>query len=93
METDVRRNETESRYELDVDGELVGIAEYVETDRVVVFPHTVIDPEHQGQGLGAVLVQAALDDVRRSGRSVVASCWYVDQFITENRDYQDLLAS
>ncbi len=88
----VTKNETASRYELHVDGELAGIADYVERDDAVVLPHTEIDGARRGQGLGAVLVQGALDDVRPTGRKVVPSCWYVAQFIDENPSYKDLVA-
>lgn len=88
----VTKNEAASRYELHVDGELAGIADYVERDGTVVLPHTVIDGSRRGQGLGAVLVQGALDDIRPSGRTVVPSCWYVAEFIDEHPSYKDLLA-
>lgn len=89
----VTKNEEAGRYELHVDGDLAGIAEYVEREGTVVLPHTEIDGSRRGQGLGAVLVQGALDDIRPSGRTVVPSCWYVAQFIDENPSYKDLLAS
>ena len=57
-----------------------------------MFPHTEIEPALRGRGYGAVLVQGALDDVRRSGRTVVPRCWYVAQFIEEHAEYGDLLA-
>jgi uncharacterized protein len=81
-----------SRYALRVDDELVGVADYVERDGVLVFPHTEILPTHRGRGLAAQLVQYALDDVRRSGRSVIASCWFVADFIDEHPEYRDLVA-
>lgn len=89
----VTKNEAAARYELHVDGEVVGIADYVERGDNVVLPHTVIDGPRRGQGLGAVLVQGVLDDVRPTGRKVVPSCWYVAQFIDENPSYRDLLAT
>ena len=88
----VTKNEAASRYELHVDGELAGIADYVERDGTVVLPHTEIDGRRRGQGLGAVLVQGALDDIRPTGRTVVPSCWYVAQFIDENPEYRFLVA-
>lgn len=91
MANEVRRNPDQSRYELFVDGQLVGIAEYRVSGDYVVFPHTVINRDRRGTGLGAQLVQAALDDVRPSGRRVVAQCWYVAEFIDEHPEYQDLL--
>ncbi len=92
---EVRRNDALSRDELLVGGELVGRATYEAggaDGEVLVFPHTVIDPAHRGQGLGARLVKGALDDVRMSGRRVVPRCWYVAAFIDEHPDYADLLA-
>jgi predicted GNAT family acetyltransferase len=91
MDMVVRDNPERSRYELLVDDAVVGIADYVINDQVVVFPHTVIDTEHRGRGLGAMLVAGALDDVRRAGRTVVPRCWFVAEFIERNADYADLL--
>ena len=89
----VMRNEERSRYELLVDGEVVGFAEYRPgAGGRVVFPHTVIDADRRGQGLGAVLVRGALDDVRARGGAVEPRCWYVAQFIDENPEYQPLLS-
>jgi predicted GNAT family acetyltransferase len=88
-----RRNPERSRYEL-VDGEeVVAFADYSESSGVVVFPHTVVTPRLRGRGLGATLVRQALDDVRASGRRVVATCWYVADFIEANPDYRDLRAA
>jgi predicted GNAT family acetyltransferase len=93
MATEVQRNDERSRYELLIDGELVGIADYHERGNTVIVPHTEIERSRRGQGLGAVLVRHVLDDLRGSGRSVVPACWYVAQFIDEHPEYQDLLAA
>jgi uncharacterized protein len=96
LETDlrVRHHPAASRYELYVDDDLAGIADYRETsDGSLLFPHTEIDPARRGQGLGAVLVEGALDDVRRTGGTVVPQCWYVAQFIRERPEYRDLVAA
>ncbi|MCU1374344.1 MAG: N-acetyltransferase [Actinomycetia bacterium] len=90
---EVRRNDVEQRYELVVDGEVAGTADFrLDEDRVVL-PHTVIDPTRRGQGLGAILVKGALDDIRHAGRTVVPTCWYVAQYIDQHPDQRDLLAS
>jgi uncharacterized protein len=89
----VRRDVERSRYELVEDGTVIGFADYqADGDDVLVFPHTVIAPARRGQGLGAVLVRAALDDVRAAGRTVVPACWYVRDFIAAHPDYADLVA-
>jgi uncharacterized protein len=93
MTQEVRHAPERSRYELVVDGELVGVADYRPgPGGVVTFPHTVIAGHRRGQGLGAVLVRGALDAERAAGHTVVPTCWYVAQFIDEHPDYADLLA-
>jgi predicted GNAT family acetyltransferase len=92
MAVEVRDNPEEHRYEIVVDGRLSGIADYLVSGTSVVLPHTEIAPTLRGQGLGATLVRWALDDVRRSGRTVVAGCWYVARFIDDHPEYGDLLA-
>ena len=93
MATEVRHNPDASRYEIFVDDDLAGIADYRIAGDRIVFPHTQIDSARRGQGLGAVLVKGALDDVAPSGRAVVPSCWYVAEFIDEHPEYQALLES
>jgi predicted GNAT family acetyltransferase len=88
----VRKAEDRSRYELVEDGAVIGIADYAVEGDTVVLPHTVIDPQRRGEGLGAVLVQGALDDLRPTGRKVVPTCWYVAEFIEDHPRYADLLA-
>ena len=59
---------------------------------VVVFPHTEIEADRRGQGLGAELVRGALDDVRRTGghgRGPAAGT--SPSFIDENPEYHALL--
>lgn len=88
-----RDNETRSRFELLDGDDVVAFADYVVSRGAVVLPHTEVDPRRRGQGLGALLVGRALDELRRSGRRVVPACWFVAEFIQSNPDYQDLLAA
>jgi predicted GNAT family acetyltransferase len=90
--TEVRDNPEKSRYELLDDGRLVGVADYRPMGDTVAFPHTEIVPSRRKEGLGARLVQGALDDVRRKGAKVVPYCWFVAQFLDEHPGYADLRA-
>lgn len=93
MNPTVTRNDAASRYELTLDDRIVGVADFsIDGDRVVM-PHTVVDPARRGHGLAAVLVRAALDDVRAEGRRVVPQCWYVAQFVDDHPEYRDLIAT
>lgn len=88
---EVRDNPERSRYEITVDGKLAGVAEYDTVGTTVTFIHTEVDRATRERGLGAELVRAALDDVRASGRTVIAQCPFVTSFIKEHPEYADLL--
>jgi len=83
---------TDNRFELRVDGEMVGFADYRVQGERVVFPHTEIDPASEGRGYGGVLVRAALDDTRTQGLKAVPACSFVDDYINRNPQYADLRA-
>jgi predicted GNAT family acetyltransferase len=89
----VRRDDTQRRYELELEGQVAGFINFRETAGALDLVHTEVAPGHEGKGLAAQLVQHALDDARRSGRKVVPSCAYVARFIERHPAYNDLLAN
>lgn len=89
----VVHNTDEQRYEIHVDEILAGYTDAREDDTgVVVFPHTVVFEQFEGQGLASELVAGALDDVRVRGKKISAKCPYVARFVQKHSDYADLLA-
>jgi hypothetical protein len=88
----VANNPAQQRYELASGDRLLGIARYrPDGAEVLNFVHTEIEPSAEGQGYGSRLVQGALDDVRSSGKRVIASCRFVAAYIDEHPEYRDLL--
>ena len=82
MEPRVVDNPEALRYELRVGGELAGeIRYYLEDDGKVVLVHTEVDPSHKGQGLGDVLVQGTLDDLRERGIEYRVICPFVAAYL------------
>ncbi len=55
-----QHNPAESRYTIEVDGQVAGFADYVESGTVRDFNHTVVFDEFQGQGLSKPLIKEAL---------------------------------
>lgn len=93
MKLEVRRNDSERRYELVSDeGELIGLIDYRETDSVIDLFHAETNPAHGGKGYGSQMVEGALDDIRaRGGLTVRASCPFVSDFFGKHPEYADLL--
>ena len=88
------RDDGQGRYEaVTGSGEVVGFAAYQRQGGALVFPHTVVDPQHQDQGVGTALATAALDDARAKGLSVVPACEFFAVFLDQHEEYQDLVAA
>jgi predicted GNAT family acetyltransferase len=91
LDARVQDNPDELRYELRLDGNVVGHIRYrVEPDAIVLV-HTEVSPSLEGQGMGARLVAAALDDVRAKGLRVVPQCPFVAAYIRRHPEYADLV--
>ena len=73
---------------------MVSIADYRPRDdgTTLVFHHTLTQAAHRGNGYAALLVGQALDDVRASGRKVVPTCWFVDEYMGVHPELADLRA-
>jgi predicted GNAT family acetyltransferase len=89
----VRDAPERSRYEVTVDGQLAGHADYRDEGEVRVFVHTEVDDAFEGQGVGSTLAREALDDVRASGRSLVPRCPFIRAYIERHPDHEDLVSS
>ena len=81
MEPRVIDNPEELRYELWLGTELAGEIRYTREDGKVVLVHTEVEPRHTGEGLGNVLVQGALDDLRERGIEYVPVCPFVLDYL------------
>ena len=82
VEPRVVDNPEEHRYELWLDHRLAGeIRHAARDDGAIVLIHTEIDRELEGQGLGNLLVQGALDDLRARGIDYVPLCPFVRAYL------------
>jgi predicted GNAT family acetyltransferase len=88
----VQDNPAKGRYEALVGDDLAGFTTYDRTGELVVFIHTEVEPAFEGKGIGGRLASAALDDVRAHGRSVIAKCPFIAEYIQRHPAYADLLA-
>lgn len=87
----VEDNPAHSRFELRVDGELVGWAEYRPAGDSIIVAHTEIDERREGEGLGSVLVRGTLDHIRASGKAVIPTCEFTAAYIRRHPEYVELV--
>jgi predicted GNAT family acetyltransferase len=84
----------ESRYELRVGGQTVGLAAYrMRGDDRIVFLHTEVDDALEGRGLGSTLAGAALADAQRRGFTIVPLCPFIARYIQRHPEYEDAVAA
>ncbi|MHA6782381.1 GNAT family N-acetyltransferase [Pseudonocardia saturnea] len=80
-----------SRFEIRSGGELAGFARYRSDPGGITFVHTEIADGFAGQGLGGILVRAALDAARSRGLAVHPVCPFVRSWIAKHPEYADLV--
>jgi predicted GNAT family acetyltransferase len=91
MDVAVNDNPDAQRFEITVDGEPAGLAEYRRKPGIIAFIHTEIDSRFEGHGLGGKLVSVALDSVAEQNLAVLPFCPFVNHFIAEHSDYLPLV--
>lgn len=89
--TTIADNPEAHRYEVRVADALAAYAEYNLLKDAVMFTHTEVLPEYEGQGLGSRLAQHVLDDVRRRGLHAIPVCQFIAGYIRRHPEYQDLV--
>lgn len=85
------RDDAHRRYELHVEGTLVGFLTYRVSDGVVDLVHTEVPPAHGGKGYGGRLVRFALEDVRDQGLHAKPTCPFVARYITRHPEFASLV--
>ncbi|WP_209719249.1 GNAT family N-acetyltransferase [Marmoricola sp. OAE513] len=91
-DVEVSNNTELSRYEAHVDGRLAGFAEYHLRGSSIVFTHTEVADEFEGQGIGGAIVRQSLDEIRAAGQyDVVPICPFYKGWIGKHPDYADLV--
>jgi predicted GNAT family acetyltransferase len=80
-----------SRFEIRLDGDVIGKSYYQSEPGRRVFTHTEVDPEYQGQGLASQLIKVALDDTRDAELRLVPQCPAVAAYIAKHPEYVDIV--
>jgi predicted GNAT family acetyltransferase len=86
----VVHNVAAGRFEAKLDGD-VARADYRMVGDTMRIVHTEVPPAHEGKGIAAKLVRAALDYARANNLTVVPACSYVRSYMARHVETHDLL--
>jgi len=85
-------NPAAHRFEALVAGEVAAYAEYNSVATGLLFTHTEVLPQHEGQGIGSQLAKFALDAVRARGLHAIPVCQFIAGYIRRHPEYLDLVS-
>ena len=78
------------RYDIAVEGKVVGHADTADRADQRVFYHTEVDEEFGGRGLATILIEQALVSTRDDGKRIVAVCPTVAGVLEKHPDFSDI---
>jgi predicted GNAT family acetyltransferase len=93
MPIEIVDNSSQNRFEVLVDGKVAGFADYRLLPAKVVFTHTEVLPEYEGQGMASRLVGHALQASVDTGLRIVPVCPYVAQYIERHPEFKEYVDS
>src|SRR5215207_9186103 len=87
----IRDNPDRHRFEADLGGGEVAIAEYNLLSHIIMFTHTEVPEAFEGRGIGTKLIEFALAAARERGLQVIPICPFFAAYMKEHAEVQDLL--
>lgn len=83
MEYEVRHNEADNRFEIEIDG-LLSVIEYTIIGNVIDIYHTGVPQELSGRGIAASLAKTILEYAKENELEVKPTCSYVQKYIEKH---------
>ncbi|MCB8819792.1 GNAT family N-acetyltransferase [Microvirga rosea] len=90
MNGDIRDNVARSRFELEIDGQVV-FANYDRRDATLVIRYVEAPPALRGTGAADALMRGIVDIARTEGRTLMPLCSYASVWLRRHREFHDLV--
>lgn len=87
---DIINNQDAMRFEADLGGGKLALIEYMLAGKNIVFTHTEVPPEFEGQGIANQLAYVALEYAQQEGYKIQALCPFVAAYIRKHPEYQPI---
>lgn len=89
---DFVKNESQSQYELHLDGGKIAFVEYADKEDKVYLTHTEVPASVQGQGIGQKLIAQTLQSIKNEGKILVPLCSFVSWYVNNHDEWNSLLS-
>jgi predicted GNAT family acetyltransferase len=89
MSDPIRDNEERSRYELEIDGQIV-FANYRRDGAILSILHVEAPPKLRGTGAASRLMQGIVEIARASGAKIVPLCGYAAGWLRRHSGYSTI---
>jgi predicted GNAT family acetyltransferase len=86
----VRHNLEQSRYEVEVDGQLA-VLQYRDADGVRYYIHTEVPEALEGRGIAGQMAKVVLDEAQAENLTIVPLCPFVRGYIEKHPQYKSLV--
>ncbi|MFN8379537.1 MAG: GNAT family N-acetyltransferase [Anaerolineae bacterium] len=87
---EVRQNAEAQRFEIDLGDGASAFVEYMIAGNNIIFTHTEVPVEFEGQGIGSRLARYVLDYARTNGYRVQALCPFISAYVERHPEYQSI---
>ncbi|MDQ4074649.1 MAG: N-acetyltransferase [Chloroflexota bacterium] len=88
---DVAHNEAAGRFEAEVGGHLA-VVEYKRAGNLIIFMHTEVPEELEGQGIASQLARTALEYAKAQQLDVLPLCAFVASYVRRHPEYEPLVS-
>ena len=91
MENNFTNNESESQFELNINGEIAFIEYFIE-DNKIHLTHTEVPKALQANGVGTELVKHSLQYIKEHNLTLVPTCSFVADYVNNNPKWHSILS-
>jgi uncharacterized protein len=87
QDIEVKHNVAEKRFEVQL-GDKMAFIQYDTAGNKIVFLHTEVPPEFEGQGIAGKMARFALDYTIQSGHKIQAFCPFIKSYLQRHTEYK-----
>ena len=73
-----------------VDGKQIGECTFSRATGLWIIDHTKVDEEYEGQGIGKKLVDKVVEEARKKGIKLMATCPFALKLFQTSKEYEDV---